>query len=158
MNTSQLRCATDCDPVMRKKVLGVYARDEVPKEIRTFPTGYIVNTDKSDGLGKHWVAFYGESKEEKEFFDSYGHSPSHFSFEANTYNDKRLQSNTSRVCGQYCLYYLLNRCRGVTMESLLRPFGNDLKANDNYVYEYIQTSFPYCFYHTCTRQTCCAEL
>lgn len=158
MNTSQLKCVINCDSVMKKMIKGVFARDEIPSEISSFPSGFIVNTDDGHHVGRHWLAFYFESKIKTEFFDSYGHSPDYFSFEGNTYNDKRLQSSKSIVCGQYCLYYLLNRCRGVPMKSITKPFGNDLEENDNFVNEYITNSFPHCFHSMHTHQTCCAEL
>ena len=158
MNTSQLRCIIKSDSKMRSTIAGVYARDEIPNEINTFPTGYIVNTDSSNKPGRHWLAFYLKSRDDVELFDSYGHPPEYFSLTANTFNKKRIQSSTSNVCGQYCLYYLLHRCRGVSMASIVNQFGDNYHENDNYVYDYISNAFPYCYDSSNKYQTCCAEI
>jgi len=157
MNTKQLECVINCDSIMKNNVLGVYARNQIPKHIVTFPCGFIVNTDNSDLAGTHWLAFYFQSKDKSEFFDSYGHSPDYFNFIASAYNDKRVQSNTSDVCGQYCLYYLMNRCRGKSMKSTLNQFGDDYNKNDAFVNNFICRTFPYCF-HVKGKQKCCAEI
>jgi len=158
MNTRQLECVINCDSVMKDKVIGVYARDQIPTRIESFPCGLIVNTDKSYLPGRHWLAFYFESKDKVEFFDSYGHSPEYFNFTADVYNNKRLQSSTSDVCGQYCLYFLLNRCRGLPMKAFVNQFGNNYQENDAFVNNFILQSFPYCFNSKCQRQNCCSEI
>lgn len=145
MNTRQLQCVIKCDVVMRRIVEGVFARDELPTWKKHYPHGLIVNTDPKDRHGRHWLAFYCESKDTVEFFDSYGHSPEYFDFTADVYNNKRLQSSTSNVCGQYCLYYLLNRCRGVSMRTIVNRFGDNYRENDTFVYDFMSRSFPYCF-------------
>lgn len=71
MNTRQILDVINSDPVMRKIVIGVFARDQIPHKFHNFPCGFIVNTDTSDRPGKHWLAFYMESKNNVEFFDSY---------------------------------------------------------------------------------------
>jgi len=75
MDTDQLEFAINCDPVMKEIVLGVCARDLLPININQRPVGFIVNTDNSDRLRKHWLAGYLESNNYGELFDSYGHSP-----------------------------------------------------------------------------------
>jgi len=53
MRTSQLLCVINCEPVVTNSVLGVYARDQIPETISQRLVGFIFNTDKSDGSGKH---------------------------------------------------------------------------------------------------------
>lgn len=60
------------------------------------------------------------------------------------YNDKRLQSMDSNACGYYCVYYLINRCRGVPMEEILHTFSNNLNNNDTFVFDFVRNTFPYC--------------
>lgn len=156
MNAQELKCVIECDPAMRRKILGVYARDKIPA-FTSFPCGLIANTDTSDLPGKHWVGFYYESKDKSEFFDSCGHSPEYFGFRARNYNEKRLQSSRSNVCGQYCLYYLLNRCRGVSMPSIFKDFSDNLYENDAFIFGYISKSYPYCFNKLYNHQSCFAE-
>jgi len=159
MRTSQLLCAIKCDPVMRNSIIGVYARDQIPSEINQRPVGFIFNTNSSDKSGKHWLAVYFQSRDKGEFFDSYGHPPEYFSLDSNlNYNKKRLQSIHSNVCGHYCLYYLLQRCRGVSMDDIVNTFGNNYDCNDEYVANYMERTFPYCFRsHDKYSQTCCSE-
>lgn len=51
------------------------------------------------------------------------------------YNDKRLQSKDSNACGYYCIYYLMNRCREVPMNEIIRSFSDDLNNNDAFVFD-----------------------
>ena len=40
-----------------------------------FPSAYVINSDPSSELGKHWVAVYFDKRGRGEYFDSYGLSP-----------------------------------------------------------------------------------
>lgn len=121
---------------------GVCARDELPavfKEIRKrylFPLCLVVNTDDAAGQGIHWVAMYFSSATHCDFFDSYGQSAKYYNFEIPVRkivvaNSHQLQSNSSTVCGLYCLYYLAYRCRNVNNMfhcfSPASPTSNDRK-------------------------------
>ena len=75
MNTSQLECIISCDHVLRGRVLGVFAADQLPRTIRTFPCGFIANTDISSRAGQHWLAFFMRDDNVVECFDSYGQNP-----------------------------------------------------------------------------------
>lgn len=153
MDTNTLRCIVNCDPVLSQKVIGVISADEIPKRISSYPTAFIINTDRKRDPGRHWLAFYVTSQR-GEFFDSYGQRPSFYSggfndfFVVNNltlqYNDKRLQSMDSNACGYYCVYYLINRCRGVPMEEILHTFSNNLNNNDTFVFDFVRNTFPYC--------------
>ena len=154
MNSNQLKCAINCDSVMSQCVQGVFASDQLPSPSRPFPKGYIANTSSHDERGSHWVALYINKSNELEFFDSFGYPPQFYSTSLMNFcrklnfpvraNNKRLQDEGSMVCGHYCLYFLLMRCRGLSMEEITTTFEENYKQNDLYVYEYITTSFPYC--------------
>lgn len=154
MNTKSLHCVLRCDPVLSDSVVGILASDELPKRFNYFPVSFIVNTDKGINPGKHWVAIYISSSIEGEFFDSYGNSPSYYSNEFEnffdkhglkmTYNQKRLQGYDSSVCGQYCIYYLMQSCRGMNMKSVVKPFTQNYSNNDQFVFSYVNQIFPYC--------------
>ena len=135
MNTAQIDSALKQDPVTNKKFCGVFASDKLPQTIETYPCGFVANTDPSYKPGTHWVAFYFVSKEKGEFFDSYRYPPNHYkrsfkdfldkhSYDWN-FNDRKLQSNWSDVCGQYCIFYLGHRARGFSMKKIVQLFGND---------------------------------
>ena len=70
MNSDQPRCMINCDEVMKKVVVGVYARDEIPfKTERSFYC-FVSNTDNSNQEGQHWVAFFVTSPSSGFFFDT----------------------------------------------------------------------------------------
>lgn len=153
MNTSQLLCALNCDPMLRKEVVGVYSIDEIPSTLQ-WGQGFITNTDPHHLPGQHWVCCYITSDGQGEFMDSFGQPPSFYSavlfdfFNLNSssfiYNDVTLQSDNSYVCGYYCLYYLLLRCRGVSIHNILKAFSENRISNDCYVYDYITRTFSFC--------------
>ena len=58
-----------------------------------------------------------------------------------TSNPVPLQSPLSAVCGQYCIYYLYNRARGIDMSSILLDFGCDVDYNDQVVYEFVENRY-----------------
>ena len=114
MNTLQLKRALERNPSTRKIFCGVFAADQLPK-INTFPCGFVANTDPITEPGTHWVSFYFPSLGKAEFFDSYGHRPEHYGFklyDIETWNNRKLQSSLSEVCGQYCIFYLYHKSRG----------------------------------------------
>lgn len=165
MNTNQLQCVIGCDELMRSKVLGVYALDRLPVRQKELPYGLIANTETHDKRGKHWIAMYF-SKEGGEFFDSYGHKPEYFSYvfssylSRNTtvvnYNKIRIQSYSTDVCGEYCLLYLLYRCRNLRMNDFMQLFEKNLDLeNDSFVRQYINDSFPLCLPNTTSTVQCC---
>lgn len=154
MNTHQIQCAIDCEQEMSKQIIGVFAADQIPFH-RSTPFGFIVNTDPQSLPGKHWIACYVDSNNVLEIFDSYGNSSNIRSLFINRYmkdfhrtmiNPKRLQSSNSRVCGQYCLFYLMCRCRGYTMTDITNIFSQDFELNDQYVFDFIDTRFYCCMY------------
>jgi hypothetical protein len=48
-----------------------------------------------------------------------------------------LQSPLSSVCGQYCIYFLHHRARGIPMSEMVKYFHSNLDDNDQYVYDVI---------------------
>lgn len=151
MNTSQLTCVIQSDPRLSASVRGVYSADQIPKYIRR--GGFIVNTDASSKPGKHWCAFYFDGFGRSEFFDSYGNPPQYYSYDFLSclrrnskvwiHNTRKLQSHYSNVCGQYCLYFLIHRVRGQPLGSILKTL-EDANYTDQYVYDYISKTFPFC--------------
>jgi len=153
MDTNTLRCIVNCNRIL-SQVIRVFSADEIPKRVTSFPIAWIINTDKKSDPGKHWVVFYISSNHEGEFFDNYGQKPSFYSdkfqtfFTANNlallHNDKRLQSEESKTCGHYCIYFLVNRCRGFQMDDIIRTFSNNYNNNDLFVSDVIRSTFPHC--------------
>ena len=152
----QLPCAIRCDDDMNRKIIGVYASNDIPKKKYPLPYGLIVNTDPHHPPGKHWVAFYIDERGLLETFDSYGIPPSLYSplmerfmnyFEEQLIKTKRLRGSETRVCGQYCILYLMWRCKGYSMKDIINIFDRNFKMNDQFVYNFIDERC-YCCMHT----------
>jgi hypothetical protein len=151
MNTSQLIQVMEQDRKSWKKFCGVFSSDLLPSEISRYPCGLIVNTDPQTEKGTHWLAMYFPSKETGEFFDSYGQRPEfyHKSFEQYlnndadswTYNHRCLQSITSSTCGQFCLYFIMNRNRGKSLPRIVNSFSRNTMLNDHRVSYFVQRFF-----------------
>ncbi len=130
----------------RCNVLGVFAKNKLPKktEMTRFPACLIANTDNANKPGEHWVAFWFDTKESTEFFDSYGFHPSYFGFTltCTNYNTLTFQSLDSSVCGQYCLYYLYMKSQAKTLSQIQTLFdpSNPL-WNDNEVRKFSSKFF-----------------
>ena len=151
MNTSQLHRAMMSEPLCRDNFIGVFASDKLPKTVKTYPACMIANVDDSKQPGSHWVAFFFDQEGQGQFFDSYGHSPQHYTTKFNdllnknsnswTFNRKKVQSDFTTVCGQYCLYYVLFRCKGGRLTEMLDLFGEDTYLNDITVNEFVKERF-----------------
>ena len=144
MNTVELSHALINNPVTRPYTGSVKPSDRLPSTVHINEKCFVFNTDPVSKPGRHWVAIY--LSETPEFFDSAGHTPSHYNHRFEKFLMKQgptyklnlisLQSNSSELCGQYCLYYLTKRCLGLSMEYILREFGADKKSNDKIVQKY----------------------
>ena len=115
---------------------GVMPHDKLPKHNPPYGI-YIVNTDTFIGPGKHWVCLIvGETCE---YFDSLGNPPLELKQYLNNqnkfyiYSTKKIQGNSSDVCGDYCILYSYFRSRGVTMKEFIDMFINNKAYNDNLV-------------------------
>ena len=145
MNTEQIKRLLEMDSCTRDVLVGVYPRDRLPLSITKYPSAYVCNTDPHTEDGEHWLVIYVDDCGRGEFFDSYGLPPLHKRFlkflnvncSSWTFNDKQLQGLNSRVCGHYCVFYLLHRCRGVSMNTIVKMFGNSMQDNDVLVHDAI---------------------
>ena len=95
----------------RPQFHGVFARDTLP--LTRKDGGYVINFDLSSEPGSHWVAVYVKGSL-VEYFDSSGQPPQHgeiqfFLGPEYHYNSVHLQPILSKCCGQYCIYYLVQR-------------------------------------------------
>ena len=153
MNTTQLLCALNCDSHLKHWNFRICSIDTLPSTIKT-PFTLIVNSDFAAGRGKHWFAILIQSNDVGEFFDSYGNHPSYYGIHIWNffkkyckyliYNNVKLQSNDSYVCGEYCLLYIMMRVRECSMYDFQKMFTNECFINDLFVYDYVRSMFPYC--------------
>lgn len=137
LNTRQIIDILRQDKSSFPNFLGVFPRDRIPLKIK-YPSSFILNTDKSNQKGEHWLAIYYDKEGNADFFDSYGRHPSEFKLEmflSKTakkwdYNKKQLQSFQSRVCGYYCVLFIMYRSRGFKMKEFLEKFSDFNLIND----------------------------
>ena len=142
MNTLQIDRILRGDRFVEPLFRGVYARDIIPP---FEPGAYVVNTDTSKEAGSHWIALYA-TPTRVEYFDSYGGDPLPIlkrwaKGKKWRSNPVPLQSPLSSVCGQYCIYYLLHRARGISLATMLLDFGKDVDLNDQMVYDFIDDRY-----------------
>ena len=71
MNTTQIAYALEQDPTS-KLFCGVFPSDKLPQTIDKYPCGLVANTDPSTSPGAHWVSILMTSRQNAEWFDSYG--------------------------------------------------------------------------------------
>lgn len=138
MDTVQIYSALSSNKYTKPYLRGIFPINKIPKIIKKKPAILVINTDKSNQPGTHWVAIYLPRRGCAEFFDSFGRKPESCEFlrflQKHTtkktnfrYNKIMLQNLFTSVCGQYCCMYLLYRCKNKT----LKDFQNCFRKNDN---------------------------
>ena len=153
MDTIQLTLILREDKYTQGVFQGVYPSDKLPTIIfKSYPALFMANVDTSGNPGSHWVAFYFTKDREGELFYSYGQSPSNYTqtfstFLDNnssrwTFNSVTLQRVNSKVCGHYCLYFVLFRCRNISMSTIVNRFSKNKHRNDYLVERFIEKRFP----------------
>lgn len=135
------------------KVAGVFPRDQIPQSFESYPTCLIANTDTSDLPGQHWVCYFFKNPSDYEFFDSYGLHPINYGFSLSSpsfYNTRSLQSLTSAVCGQFCLFFIHAKSCGHSLPDIVHSFTHTNPIwNDKVVRNFInQITKPYLFSYT----------
>lgn len=146
MNTYQLEYVARHTRCLRKCFQGVYASDMIPKRVEVYPAAFIFNSQPSSKPGEHWVAIYFDRNLIAEYFDSFGFKPRNkklISFmNANAtkwrYSTKLLQYPFSLLCGQYCLYFLVQKCRKLSLKSILSAFSHDTEKNDKRIKNFMK--------------------
>ena len=134
----------------RSVFLNVYSRRNLPSQIKSYPTSFIINTDTRNLPGRHWVAIYINKQKSGEYFDSFGRPPSRdINSWLNRYclrwrcvlTNKILQNPFSLLCGAYTLFYVNERPLVNKVSTLLRHFTTDPYQNDVLVLKYFQSTF-----------------
>lgn len=153
METNEIYAGLKTHPLTKECIERVCAIDELPnksdlKYNRNGIVFIVVNLDPSYLPGSHWVALRlaASKKIITEYFDSYGRDPNEAiqSYLGVNYiaQSKQLQSATSTICGQWCMYYIWFRCRGYTLTEIVAQFKNlKAKENDKIVNECVNKEF-----------------
>ena len=134
MNTQQIAAYFINEPQFK----GVFAADTIPFHITS--GGIIVNTDKKNEPGEHWVAIYYNGDGSCEYWDGFGLPPivpeiiwhiTQTAPEGCYFNSRPVQSLTSVSCGQYCIAYLTYKFQGKSMFDFVSQFCKHAGHNEN---------------------------
>lgn len=164
MNSHQLR---QCLSLIKTIPVHVCASDEL-QNITSDQFIIICNNEPSFKPGLHWLAFF-KSKHQNvvEFFDSFGLNIEMYGYDFSNFViryggsykscELQLQSNKTSLCGQFCLYFILNRFSGISYQTILNTFSKNLKNNDNIVTNFINKTFSSINLVKCTKWECCCD-
>ena len=127
MNTKDLWQALTSNPITEPYFDGVFSIDTL-KLIKNKPELIICNTDPSDKPGEHWLLFFFYDNM-VDFFDSLGKDIDSYGVEivnfvkrfAEKYQQSKIrtQPENTDLCGYYCLFYALKRCKGKSMSDII---------------------------------------
>ena len=132
--TSQIERALTLDEHAGRNFVGVFPCNKLPREITSYPSSVVANTDPEGKPGTHWIAFYFDELGHLDYFDSYGKPPDTYpyltQFAANngvsvSFNDRQLQALTSDVCGYYCISFVGMRSRGHSLPYIMEYYSGD---------------------------------
>ena len=145
MNSRQLCWILSGDKFTKLSFRGVYAIDEI-KSIKTvsYPSSFVINLDPSYKPGSHWVAVYFDKNSVGEYFDSLAGYPPHevvdfllSHVKGWQYNRMQVQELYTTTCGQFVVFYIYQKSRGLTLEVILPKYfsthnkvRNDLLVRD----------------------------
>ncbi len=116
---------------------GVYACDMVSRMNIDTPGCFVANTQSSSEKGEHWVAFYVDKDDKADYFDTTGSEPTnqyflHYLAKCREWDyNKRQVQGVATTCGQYCIFFLLMRSKGLGMLEIVDLFdSSDFAGND----------------------------
>ena len=129
-----------------KHFRGIYSKDVLPDRIKRNEVG-IINLDSQIGPGTHWVV-YRNNKNGSEYFDSFGLiMPNEvmkylmISGKQIFYSGDEIQERDSVLCGYWCLYYLLERQKGVPILNVIHNTKFDINnqtVNHHFIIDYFK--------------------
>ena len=150
MDSMQLTHVLRSDRFTRPYFQGVFPSDCLRHLIPKLPCAVVVNTDPSHRPGAHWVAIFISKNGVGDYFDSYGLPPSatpdiekflNRHCVQHQSNNVSLQGLFSTVCGQYTVFFLLHRCRGIEITQITGWFTRQPRMNDEMVNDFITRRF-----------------
>jgi hypothetical protein len=163
MNSKQLFQALSGNKKTEKCFDGIYSKDNL-EDIVQKPCVIVCNTDPSSKPGKHWLLFYFE-KDSVDFFDSLGKELTsygkpfvnfvkRFSDKMNT-SQVRTQPLNSDYCGQYCLFYALQKIVfKKSMEEILKMLQ---ELDSSSVLKIVEKNFEFCQNFKCSLLQNCTK-
>ena len=125
----------------QKGFLGCFACNDLPPFPKKFPVSMIINTDKKNQAGEHWLGLI-LTKSKCLYFDSFGVGITEESivsylqqnYEKVTINNECIQHLYSESCGLFCIAFIKNVKSKTSFETFISKFNLlDLLKNDNIV-------------------------
>lgn len=124
---------------------GVFAIDRLPSNVK-LPAGFVINLDKHNEPGSHWVSIFVNKLGQAFYFDSFGMKPTATvqewidknHFKLSFYNKIKLQNEHFYNCGHFALAFLdfvFNKNDGKTFSEKYKA----IKNRDIAVIKYIQS-------------------
>lgn len=133
------------DEIAAPYIRGVFARDTLPQNKNIVSGIYIVNTDKIENKGQHWIVICVDFSKNGEYFDSLGMPPLYEEFadflsgcHLWQYNERMIQGINSQFCGHFCAAYIQCRVRGDSMQEFTNRFTSDPLLNDNIIKNWVK--------------------
>lgn len=177
MYANQLTASIKFDNVSSRYFRGVYSCDKLLSEnfSQHQKCFVIVNTAPSNSMGLHWILLYKTSKSSKIIiFDSLAKKPEYYgacfmksihhfaSFTKYPYNfvlsNKVIQSDASKTCGIYCIYFAYELSRRKSINMIALKFSNNKSENDTQIIlwfkKYFHKKIPF---FTLNNQSCLCE-
>lgn len=148
MNTAQLNKALTNNVVTKKNFAGVFPIDKIPK-LKNKPKKklfFIFNLDPSYKSGSHWVSVMLNPRGKNCFFDSYGWPPNlrikNMMRNNFNYNRHQLQHPLSTSCGQWCIFFIWEKMKGLSLTEITSKFSRSMfLANDHIMNSIVQRRF-----------------
>lgn len=139
----------EIEHILKHYPVSVCCADELPAYTTERPRTFVVNTDTCDRAGSHCTGFHFPEKGPCEFFDSLGNYPETYQprFKGVLSNNgpsykfrkDRVLSEFSDVCGQYYIYFIVQRWSGRCLEDIFNDFNiYKHKNNDRFVREFVE--------------------
>ena len=153
METSEIFASLKVNEEMKRAFDGVYPIDMLPEKHQVNYDKYgqaymVVNLDPHYKTGSHWVSLCISPNDDlyDEYFDSYGQEPPKIVREylGNNYlwQCKQLQNDLSTICGQWCMFYIREKCRKRALTEIVGTFpGKDTLENDKKVNAIVNREF-----------------
>ena len=143
MKTNDISEYLNRDLICSKIFYGLYPANKIHR-LSSLPALIVCNTDTSSRPGEHWIVLYVDGNRRGEYFDSMCRFPTKrfkifldVNCTAWIWNEKQLESVISKFCGHYCIFYCLNRCRGVDVREVAKMFTKDTIPNDSLVHNFV---------------------
>ena len=150
MNNREINRILTSNLCTAKVFAGVYPADMMPtKPLKKRPSAFVFNTRKHNEPGEHWICIYFDklTNTPSEYFDSYGLPPKDvfrpFLGESFIRSTVMMQHPLSSACGQYCIFYIHQKCLGKTMQQIAANFAKstNLMENDMRVNQHVEQHF-----------------